>query len=162
MKLLHFHSQHPLSCKEGIIYSQALRCNMIIFKDHILQEELNHLTRVFLARAYPLDLIIKIIKNALIYTRSNSQSLLRQRQIIHNLHLNNWKTIANNDTFPPSGHISRYLYMQNPAAFATILSTPYKYMAHHHTISNSSTKMQLNTPTHANAPIVATLFFPSP
>ena len=93
MKLLHFHSQHPLSCKEGIIYSQALRCNMIIFKDHILQEELNHLTRVFLARAYPLDLIIKIIKNALIYTRSNSQSFLRQRQIIHNLHL---KELENN------------------------------------------------------------------
>ena len=30
MALLHFHSDHPLSCKEGIIYSQALRYNMII------------------------------------------------------------------------------------------------------------------------------------
>ena len=40
MKLLQFHSYHPLSCKEGIIYSQALRYNMIISEDHIVQEEL--------------------------------------------------------------------------------------------------------------------------
>ena len=57
--LLHFHSHYPLSCKEGIIYSQALRYNMIISGDHILQEELNNLTRILLARAYPLHLIIK-------------------------------------------------------------------------------------------------------
>ena len=48
MSLLHFHSHHPLSCKEGIIYSQVLRYNMIISEDHILQEELNNLTRIFL------------------------------------------------------------------------------------------------------------------
>ena len=41
MALLHFHSHHPLSCKEGIIYSQALRYNMIISDDHILQTEPN-------------------------------------------------------------------------------------------------------------------------
>ena len=35
--LLHFHFHHPLSCKEGVIYSQALRYNMIISEDHILQ-----------------------------------------------------------------------------------------------------------------------------
>ena len=59
MTLLHFHSHHPLSCKEGIIYSQALRYNMIISDDHILQEELDNLTRILLGRAYPLHLIIK-------------------------------------------------------------------------------------------------------
>ena len=52
MTLLHFHSHHPLSCKEGIIYSQALRYNVIILKDQILQEELDNLTRILLARAY--------------------------------------------------------------------------------------------------------------
>ena len=35
---------------------------MIISEDHILQEELNNLTRILLARAYPLNLIIKNIK----------------------------------------------------------------------------------------------------
>ena len=65
MTLLHFHFHHPLSCKEGIIYSQALRYNMIISEDHILQEELNNLTRILLARAYPLHLIIKNVKKSL-------------------------------------------------------------------------------------------------
>ena len=60
--LLHFHSHHPLSCKKGNIYSQALRYNMIISEDHILLEELNNVARILLARAYPLHLIIKSIK----------------------------------------------------------------------------------------------------
>lgn len=71
MTQLHFHSHHLLSCKKGIIYSQALRYNMIIFEDHILQEELNNLTCILLACAYQLHLIIKNIKIALIYIRSN-------------------------------------------------------------------------------------------
>ena len=75
MALLHFHFHHSLSCKEGIIYSQALRY-MIISNDHILQEELNNLTRILLARAYPLHLIIKNIKKALTHTRN---LLLSQR-----------------------------------------------------------------------------------
>ena len=37
---------------------------MVISKDHILQEELDSLTRILLARAYPLHLIIKNTKNA--------------------------------------------------------------------------------------------------
>ena len=36
IKLLHFHSNHPLNSKEGIIYSQALRYYMIISEDSIL------------------------------------------------------------------------------------------------------------------------------
>ena len=65
MKLLHFHSHHPFSCKEGIIYSQALQYNMIISEDDILQEELNNLTHILLAHAYPPHLIIKDIKKTL-------------------------------------------------------------------------------------------------
>ena len=71
MTLLHFRSHHPLSCKEGIIYTQALRYNMSISEDHILQSELNNLTCILLSRAYPLHLIIKSIKKALTYTRNN-------------------------------------------------------------------------------------------
>ena len=52
MTLLHLHSHHPLSCNECIIYSQVFRYSMIISEDHILQEELNNLTRILLARAY--------------------------------------------------------------------------------------------------------------
>ena len=62
MTLLHFHSHHLLSCKEGMTYSQALWYNMIISEDLILQEELSNLTRILLAQAYPLHLIIKCIK----------------------------------------------------------------------------------------------------
>ena len=43
---------------------------MIISEDHILQEELNNLTRIPLARAYPLNLIIKNIKKALTHNRN--------------------------------------------------------------------------------------------
>ena len=70
MALLHFHSHHPLSCKEDIIYSQALQYNMIISEDHILQEELNNLTRILLGRGYPLHLIIKNIKKALTHSHN--------------------------------------------------------------------------------------------
>ena len=75
MTLPHFHPHHPLSCKEGIIYSQALRYHMIISEDHILQEELNNLIRILLVRAYPLYLIIEN-KNVLTHSRNH---LLSQR-----------------------------------------------------------------------------------
>ena len=65
MTLLHFHSHHPLSCKESIIYSQALWYNIITLKDHILQKERNNLICILLARAYPLHLTIENIKKAL-------------------------------------------------------------------------------------------------
>ena len=81
MTLLHFHSHHPLSCKEGIIYSQALRYNMIISEDHILQTELNNLTRMLLARAYPLHLINKNMGKQL-------------TAIVHR----NWHIVANDTT----------------------------------------------------------------
>ena len=41
---------------------------MIISEDKILQAELNSLTRILLARAYPLYLIIKNINKALTYS----------------------------------------------------------------------------------------------
>ena len=64
--LLHFQSHHPLSCKECIIYSEALRYSMIISEDQTAQKELNNLTCILLACLSPLHLIIKNIKKALI------------------------------------------------------------------------------------------------
>ena len=43
---------------------------MIISKDHILQAELNNLTRILLACAYPLHLSIKNIKKAFTHSRN--------------------------------------------------------------------------------------------
>ena len=80
MTLLHFHSHHPLSCKKGTIYSQALRYNMIISEDHILQEELSNVTRILLARAYLLHLIIKSIKKALTHNSITCYPNKRYRQ----------------------------------------------------------------------------------
>ena len=77
MPLLHLHSYHPISCKEGITYSEALRQNMIISEDRILQAELNNLTRILLARSYPLHFIIKNIKKALTHSPNY---LLSQRK----------------------------------------------------------------------------------
>ena len=74
MMVLHFHSHHSFSCKEGIIYSQALQYNSIISEDHILQEDLNNLTHILLAHTYPLHFIIKNIKKALFYNHSNLPS----------------------------------------------------------------------------------------
>ena len=62
MTLLNFHSHQPLSCKEGLLYSQVLQYNMNISEDHILQEEHNNLTRILLACAYLLHLIKNIKK----------------------------------------------------------------------------------------------------
>ena len=76
LTVLHIHSYHPLSSKEGIIYYQALRYNMIISEDLFLLEELNNVTHIVLACAYPQHLIIENIKKALTH---NSNYQLSQR-----------------------------------------------------------------------------------
>ena len=120
MTLLYFHSHHPLSCKEGIIYSQALRYNMITSEDHILQEELNN-------RAYPLHLIIKNIKKALTHNRNDLLSKRTPQSKTNILPIvtlfselgklftetihKNWCTIANDTTLStiwPSKPLSAY------------------------------------------------------
>ncbi|XP_066911987.1 uncharacterized protein [Clytia hemisphaerica] len=68
-QFLHFQSNHPLHVKEGIIYSQGLRYNLIISDDRNLTKELNFLTKVFLARGYPLSLINRNIAKALAIPR---------------------------------------------------------------------------------------------
>ena len=126
MTLPHFHSHHPVSCKEGIIYSQALRYN-IISDDHILQAELNNLTCILLAWSYPLHLIVKNIKKAL----THSCNYLLSQQTPHTetniLHIitpfsdigkqltaiihRNWHIVANDTTLStiwPSKPLSAY------------------------------------------------------
>ena len=67
--LLHFHSNHPLKCKESIVFSQAFRYNLLIADDNILQKELDSLTISLLVRKYP-------------HSRSTFKALLHSRDTL--------------------------------------------------------------------------------
>ena len=67
--ILHFHSNHPLKCKESIVFSLALRYNLHIADDNVLQKELDSLTISLLARKYPLEVITQNISKALLHSR---------------------------------------------------------------------------------------------
>ena len=159
MALLHFHSYHPLSCEEGIIYSQGLRYNMIIWEDHILQTEFN----ILLPRTYPLHLIIKNIKKAL----THSNFLLSQRTphtetnivqiitpfpdmgkqltaIIHR----NWHIVANDTTLStiwPSKPLSAYTksnsihnhFLHSAKTYGASQRNPYKHYPYAPTYNNT-------------------------
>ena len=159
--LLHFHSHHSFSCKEGIICSQALRYNMIIFEDHNLLKELNNLIRILLARAYPLHLITKNMIKALTYVHCNLQSQRTSHAETNLLHIitpfldigksftatihKNWHTIAKVAALCASGHLKLSVYSKSSSI--NMLSTPHKHMAHHNTISNTAHSYS-NTPIH--------------
>ena len=67
--LLHFHSNHSLKCKGSIIFSQAVRYNLLIADDNVLQKELDSLIISLLARKYPLEVITRNISKALFHSR---------------------------------------------------------------------------------------------
>ena len=67
--LLHFHSNHSLKCKESIVFSQALRYNLLITDDTLLQKELDSLAISLLTRQYPLEIITRNISKALLHSR---------------------------------------------------------------------------------------------
>ena len=67
--LLHFHSNHSLKCKESIVFSQALRYNLLIADDNLLQKELDSLAVSLLAKKYPLDVIAHNISKTLLFSR---------------------------------------------------------------------------------------------
>ena len=157
--LLHFHSHHTLSCKEGIIYSQALRYNMIVTEDHILKEELNNLTRILLAHAYPLHLIIKNIKEPL--TRSRNYLLCQPtphtetnilsvrapfsdigKQLTAIIH-RNWHNVAKDTTL---NSIWPSKLIPNPTVFITTLLTLHKHMALQGRIPSTTTQTHSHTP----------------
>ena len=72
---LHFQSNQSLKCKESIVYSQALRYNLLIADDHLLQKELDSLAISLLARKYPLDIITHNISKTILHPRD---TLLRE------------------------------------------------------------------------------------
>ena len=67
--ILHFHSSHSLKCKESIVFSQALRYNLLITDDTLLQKELDSLAISLLTRQYPLEIITRNISKALLHSR---------------------------------------------------------------------------------------------
>ena len=166
MTLLHIHSHHPLSCKEGIINSQALRYNMIISEDHILQAELNKLTRTLLACAYPLHLIIKKNKKSLdpqpqlpviptntTYRDQHSphyNPFLRHGQTTHNHHTQKLAHCCQRHHSPPSGHPKLYQPTPNPTVFITTLFTLHKHMVPHSKTCKTYDASPLPTHTHTH------------
>ena len=66
--LLHFHSNHSLKYKENTVFSQALRYNLLIKDDTLLQKELDSLAISLLARQYPLEIITRNISKALLHS----------------------------------------------------------------------------------------------
>ena len=55
--LLHNTSFHPNTCKQGVIYSQALRYRRIITDDNILRNQLEKLKIILMTRGYKTDTI---------------------------------------------------------------------------------------------------------
>ena len=163
MSVLHFHSHHPLSCKESIIYSQALHYNMIILEDHILQEELSNLTCILLARAYPLHLIIKNIKKALTHNRNHLLSqgtpqtginilpivtpFSDMGKVLTEPNIEIGTILLMKPFSPPFGHLNPYQTTPNLAAFTTTLLTLHKHMAPHSRTPNTTTRTHPHTPT---------------
>ncbi|XP_057297959.1 uncharacterized protein LOC130628918 [Hydractinia symbiolongicarpus] len=70
MMLLHYSSEHPHHVKASIVYTQALRYCTIISNDQNLEKELYTLARTFLARGYPLNLLIDKFSKALNFLRN--------------------------------------------------------------------------------------------
>ena len=167
MTLLHFHSHRPFSCKEGIIYSQALCYNMIISEDHILQAELNNVTCILLALAYLLQLIIKNTQKF----ESWSEAAIACFPIEHHIHTPTFfplwplsQTWANNsqpsyteiDTLlqttphsPPSGHPNLFQPTPNPTVFIATLFTLHKHMVPHSKTPRTTTHTYPHTPIRA-------------
>ncbi len=69
--MLHHNSFHPQSCKNAIIYSQALRYRRIITDNDKLHNRLNHLLIALIHRGYTHDNIMTAFNKALKYTTQN-------------------------------------------------------------------------------------------
>ena len=138
---------------------------MIISEDHILQEELNKLTRILLAYTNNLHLIIKDIKQTLIYTRKTNILPITPpfsdigKSCTTTMRIGTQLSMA--PCLPLSVHLNLYLPMQSQT-FPTILSTPRKHIAHYNTIPNKATPILLHTPTQVNSPTAAALLLSLP
>ena len=90
---LHFKSNHPIHTKRSIIYSQALRYNMLIDDDNKLTDNLHYLTKAFIAKGYPLKMINEEIRKAM----SVPQETLIHKHNIQKEGFNNFITIPYSD-----------------------------------------------------------------
>ena len=79
--LLHDHSFHPTTCKDGIIYSQALRYRRIITNDNLLKERLNTLLVILINRGYKQNTIIPLFQKA---TQESQLNLLYKPKTTNN------------------------------------------------------------------------------
>ena len=68
--LLHQNSFHPQTCKNSIIYSQALRYRRIITDNTRLQQRLDNLLIALIHRGYKHDNIITSFNKAILYTQN--------------------------------------------------------------------------------------------
>ena len=125
--------------------------------------ELNNLTRILLARAYPLYQIIKNIKTPWPTTAITCCPKEHRRQkpkfpplyfLPLTLAKYSWQLYIRISTqllmtphSPLFDHPNHYQFIPILAAFTTILSTLHEHMAPHSRISNT------NTPTHPHTPI---------
>jgi hypothetical protein len=77
--LLHNTSFHPNTCKQGVIYSQALRYRRIITDDNILRNQLEKRKIILMTRGYKTDTIDNAFGKA---TQHTQKQLLycQQRQ----------------------------------------------------------------------------------
>ena len=69
--LLHQTSFHPQSCKDAIIYSQALRYRRIITDNNLLQKRLNDLLITLVHRGYKKETIQTAFNKALQHTQND-------------------------------------------------------------------------------------------
>ena len=115
IQLLHYQSNHPISTKVGVIYSQALRLRRIITEDINFEKQLQLLQRILMKRKYPLELIYRTFNKArqfsqhqlLFQTRnSNTRQPILPFVIeynptlpnINNILQQNWNIITNDPT----------------------------------------------------------------
>ena len=68
--LLHQNSFHPQTCKNSIIYSQALRYRRIITDNTRLQQRLDNLLIALIHRGYKHNNIITSFNKAILYTQN--------------------------------------------------------------------------------------------
>ena len=110
--LLHNNSFHPQSCKNSIIYSQALRYRRIISDNSKLHERLNHLLVALIHRGYKYDTIVTAFNKALEY---NTQDELLSMQTTHKTNNRPIFPITYNNNTKYIAHILRkhWILIQN-------------------------------------------------
>ena len=67
--LLHFHSNHSLKCNESNVFSQTLRCNLLIADDALLQNIFDSLAISLRPTQYPLEITNRNISKAFLHSR---------------------------------------------------------------------------------------------